>query len=332
MSKPCVVVAKDAYEPWKDLFDEADLPVSYAVLHDAETALVDGERRDPQSLPADVVWMTVEGYRGPLRRTFKHLLETAPPLAWVHSIGAGYDMPILQDVLARGARLTTSHVNSISIAEFVMRAVLDRFQRTDEQIVARANKEYPRHDFREIYRTKWLVYGAGAIGSRISERARAFGADTTGVRRNPTGNEPFDRMLAPADVKKQLGDYDVVVLSLPGNADSAGLVDSDFLARMKPGATFVNVARAILMDEEAVVAALDAGHLDYAILDVHTVEEAWLYRKERMDDSPLWEHPNVLLTPHAAAHGDGRHLRTAELFIDNLRLYLAGEKRLPDEV
>jgi phosphoglycerate dehydrogenase-like enzyme len=332
MSKLCVVLAKDAYDAFQPLFEAADLPVRYAILHDAETALVEGEPQDPSRLPANVIWMTKEGFRGPLRRTFKHLLETSPQLGWVHSIGAGYDMPIMQDVLKRGVRLTTSHVNSIPIAEFALRAVLDRFQRGDEMREARARKEYPREDFREIYRTTWLIYGLGAIGSRISERARVFGAHTIGVRRNPTGDEPVDELIKPAEVPDHLGRADVVVMSVPSSAETVNLVDSAFLARMKPGAVFVNVARAALMDEADVLAALDTGHLDYAILDVHSVEEAWLYRKERRDDSPLWTHPKVALTPHAAAHGGGRHLRSAELFIDNLRRYIAGEARLPDEV
>jgi phosphoglycerate dehydrogenase-like enzyme len=332
MSNPCVVIAKDAYEPWQALFEAADLPVRYAVMHDPETAIVDGVRYAPTELPANAIWLTIEAFRGPLRRSFKHLLENAPELIWAQSIGAGYDMPIMQDLLKRGVRLTTSHVNSIPIAEFVMRCVLDRYQRPDLKAEARARKEYPRDYFPEIYRQTWMIYGIGAIGSRISERARAFGAHTIGVRRNPKGNEPADEMIAPSEVARHLGRADVVVFSAPNTAETHKLADAAFLAGMKPSALFVNVSRAALVDEEALLAALDNGHLDYAILDVHSVEEAWLYRKERMDDSPLWTHPKILLNPHGAGHGEGCHRRNAELFIDNLRRYLAGEKSLPDEV
>jgi phosphoglycerate dehydrogenase-like enzyme len=326
------VIAKDAYEPWRALFDAANLPVRYAIMEDPETAILDGQRVAAKELPANVVWLTIEALRGPLRRSFKHLLEEAPELQWVHSIGAGYDMPIAQNILTRGARLTTSHVNSISIAEFVMRAVLERFQRTDQGLLARAAKEYPRHDSHEIYRTNWLIYGMGTIGSRISERARAFGAHTTGVRRNPTGAEPVDAMIKPAEVLDNVGQADVVVFSMPSTGETQNVGNAEFFARMKPGSLFVNVARAALVDEDALLAALDSGHIDYAVLDVHSVEEAWLYRKERMDESPLWTHPQIMLTPHAAAHGDGRHLRSAELFIDNLRDFVNGRKPLADEV
>jgi phosphoglycerate dehydrogenase-like enzyme len=327
----CVVIAKEAFEPWQALFEAANLPVRYAIVHDPETAIMDGQRYAPTELPANVIWLTIEALRGPARRAFRHLLANAPDLGLVQSIGAGYDMPIMQNILKRGVRLATSHVHSISIAEFVMRGVLDRFQRTDLAVEARARKEYPRHDFREIYRTTWMIYGVGAIGGRVAERARAFGAHTIGVRRNPKGNEPVDEIIKPSEVAKNLARADVFVFSAPISSETQGIVNADFLARMKPGAVFANVARGGIMDESAVLASLDSGHLDYAILDVHSVEEAWLYRQERMDDSPLWTHPKILLTPHAAGHGDGRHLRNAELLIDNLRRYLAGEKPLPDE-
>jgi len=332
MSRPCVVIAKEAYEAWRPLFDAAALPVRYALLQDAETAFVDGEPCDPGRIPANAIWLTLELLLGPLRQTCEHLLETAPDLEWAHSISAGYDSARLQNLLKRGVRLTVSHVNAIPIAEYVMRTVLDRFQRVDLTHAARARREYPEDDFREIFGSTWLVYGVGAIGGRIGERARAFGAHVIGVRRNPTGSEPVDEMIGPAQVFDHLGRADVVVMSVPSSGETNNLVDEAFLARMKPGATFVNVARANLMDEAAVLAALDRGHLDYAILDVHSIEMAWLFGGKRMDDSRLWTHPKVDLTPHVAGRGAGRHKRSAELFIDNLRRYLAGERPLTDEV
>jgi phosphoglycerate dehydrogenase-like enzyme len=331
MNKPVVVIAKTAYEPWKAQFDTANLPVRFAFVESPEVAILDGKEVAPADLPANAVWLTLEALRGPLRRTFKHILETAPDLQWVQALGAGTDIPLLQDVMARGVRLTTAHVTAISIAEFVMRTVLERFHRSEERRLSRIAKEYPRDDFREIYRTNWLIYGMGSIGGCISERARAFGAHTIGVRRNPRGGEPVDEMIAPSQVLANLGRADVVVFSAPSTPETQNVANAEFFAAMKPGSVFVNVARAAIVDEDALVAALDSGHLDYAILDVHTVEEAWLYRKERMDESVLWTHPKILLSPHGAGHGDGRHVRITELFIDNLKRFVAGENPLPGE-
>jgi|EndMetStandDraft_9_1072997.scaffolds.fasta_scaffold00368_7 phosphoglycerate dehydrogenase-like enzyme len=330
MAAPVVMIAKDAYEPWAHLFEAANLPVRYVLVDSKEEVLLDGEKIHPKEVPANAIWMSIETLRGIFRKTFLHVFENAPDLKLVHSIGAGFDMPITQNLMKRGVTLTTSHVNSISIAEFVMRAILERTQRADLAREARDRKEYPRDDIREIYKQNWLIYGMGTIGSRIAERAQGFGVNVTGVRRSPTGKEPVNTMIKPAEVNQDLGKYDVVVFSMPSNADTQQIGNAEFFAKMKKGSIFVNVGRAALVDEDALLAALDSGHLDYAILDVHTVEEAWLYRGERMDDSPLWTHPKILLTPHGAAHGDGRHERNAQLFIDNLRRFLNDEE-LPDK-
>ncbi len=165
MSTPCVVIAKPAYDQWKHLFDAANFPVRYALIESSEVALLDGAQIAPADVPANVVWLTIEALRGPLRRTFKALLEETPDLHWAQSLGAGTDIPLLQDILQCGARLTTAHVTAISIAEFVMRTVLERFHRSEERHQSRLEKDYPRDDFREIYGTTWLIYGAGSIGS-----------------------------------------------------------------------------------------------------------------------------------------------------------------------
>lgn len=327
---PCVVVSRKSFDPWRSLVAEANLPVRYATVAEDGGATLAGERLDAAKLPAQIVWLTVDSLIGSMRERFERLLP-GWPVRWAHSPGAGYDMPILQDLLKRGVRLTTSHVNAIPIAEYVLRGVLERFQRSDRLRALRAKHELPRDDFREIYATTWLVYGLGAIGSEVAKRARAFGARVIGVRRNPSGSEPVDEMIRPAEAASHLGRADVVVICVPASAATEKLVDAAFLARMRPDAVLVNVSRAALLDEAALIAALDAGRLDWAVLDVHTPEELYLQKKIRADDSPLWTHPKIELTPHVAACGAGRHARAAQLFLDNLRRYLAGQP-LPDEV
>ena len=107
MSTPCVVIAKPAYDQWKPLFDAANFPVRYAVIESPEVAILDGKEIAPADVPANVVWLTIEALRGPLRRTFKALLEETPDLQMVQALGAGTDIPLLQDILKRGARLAT---------------------------------------------------------------------------------------------------------------------------------------------------------------------------------------------------------------------------------
>jgi phosphoglycerate dehydrogenase-like enzyme len=94
--------------------------------------------------------------------------------------------------LHRGVRLTTSHVNNIPVAEFVIRSVLEQFHRSDQLRELRERRELASVSFREIYGTEWLIYGMGAIGTEIVKCARSFGARTLGVRRHIDGREPVD--------------------------------------------------------------------------------------------------------------------------------------------
>ena len=114
---------------------------------------------------------------------------------------------------------------------------------------------------------------------------------------------------------------DVVVLSLPLNANTANMVDAAFLAAMKPGSVLVNVGRGGLVDEAALLAALDAGKPEHAILDVFQTEPL-------PAESRFWSHPRVTATPHASPMGSGLQARSDALFVDNLTRYLAGEPLL----
>jgi phosphoglycerate dehydrogenase-like enzyme len=225
---------------------------------------------------------------------------------------------------AFGVRVTGAHVNAIPIAEYVIQAVLAHFQRAQEWAAARAAHEWRPHEFREVYGTTWLVIGVGSIGSTVAERARALGARVLGHRRRPTGREPVDEMLPREALLDELPRCDVVVLAAPATPDTAAFVDDRFLAAMAPDSVLVNVARGALVDEAALLAALDRGRPAAAILDVFATEPL-------PADSPFWEHPCVVLTPHSLAGGLARHGRLADLFVENLGRYRNGQS-LMDEV
>jgi phosphoglycerate dehydrogenase-like enzyme len=255
-------------------------------------------------------------YDGLVRPFFRLSLECGS-MRWLHSPAAGLDLPGYGELLAQGIRLTTSHVNRIPIAEYVVSAVLCHYQRPEEWQAARADKAWRPHEFREVYGTTWLIVGLGAIGGEVAIRARAFGALVLGVRRNPIGDEPVDQMLQPGQVEDVLPDCDVVVLAAPGSKETRHLVNARFLGRMREGSVLVNVGRGSLVDEVALVAALDKGVPEAAILDVFQTEPLPVA-------SPLWTHPRVVVTPHSSAGGLGRHERGADLFLENLARYRSG--------
>ncbi len=233
---------------------------------------MDGEgtlRRDGVEVPRDeaapeVAWGTGDLFDDGPMRPFLGLVGRNPSVRWFASPAAGFDHPFFGDLVRKGVRVTTSHVSSPSIAEYVLRAVLDAFQGADQWRRAQAERTWRTHDrHREVAGSTWLVIGLGAIGTEVAHRARALGATVVGVRRSPTGDEPVDEVRTPDRVADVLPRAHAVVLSPPATPATHHLVDAGFLAAMRPGAVLVNVARGDLVDEAALLAAArhgDAGH------------------------------------------------------------------------
>ena len=314
-----VLLTRSAFDRFsRILLDGIPPEVEWLCIGDGGT-LTDAAGAPAHSDGVSVAWASTDLLYGDARAPFVNIVETSATMRWLQSGYAGLDFPVYRPLLERGAVVTTSHVNAVAIAEYVLGAVLRHYQRPDEWADAQRRTEWRHHEFRELYASRWLVIGVGAIGSAVAARARAFGAHVDGVRRTPSGAEPVDRMLTPADIPEALPRADVVVLALPATRDTTALVDAAFLARMRPGSVLVNIARGSLVDEDALVRALDSGPLEHAILDVFDQEPL-------PPSSPLWRHPNITITPHASAAGLGRHERNAHLFHDNLVRFLAGEE------
>jgi len=277
-----------------------------------------GDTVDRDAADPEVAWGTSDLYaEGSPIRSFLGLIRRAPSLKWFQSPAAGFDDPIFGEMARRGVRITNAHVNGVPIAEFVMRAVLDHFQAAGLWRDAEAARSWKTHDWREISGTTWLVIGLGSIGGGVARRARAFGAEVIGCRRHPEPTDPVDRSVRLAELVSVVPDADVVVLAVPATSVTKGLVGPAFLNAMKPGSLLVNVARGSLVDEDALLAALERGVPEAAVLDVFATEPL-------PADHPFWTHPSVRVSPHNSAGGTGRYGRQAELFEINLDLYLRG--------
>ena len=167
-----------------------------------------------------------------------------------------------------------------------------------------------------------MIVGLGAIGRAVTARLRPFGVGLIGVRnsyRPGMTDDDVDELIGPADIAARVGDADIVVLCANATDDNENLFDAAMFDRMRDSSTFINVARGTLVDEAALIAALESGKLRGAATDVARNEPI-------AEHDPLWDAPNLRISPHSSVATDRYGERVLELFLDNLPRYLAGEQ------
>lgn len=239
-------------------------------------------------------------------------------LKWLHSFSAGVDNPFFQGLMDRGVVLTNSSGATASpIAQTAILYMLALSRNVRAWFEHQRNHEWTRHSFMELDGSRLAVIGMGPIGAEIARLGVALNMTVEGIRRTPNGGEPcptfgFDAM---DDV---LGRADWVAVALPLTDDTRGIFGGSAFRTMKQGAHFINVGRGELVDEEALIDALRSGHLAGAGLDVFNVEPL-------QDDSPLWDMPNVIITPHSSGASPHSAVRAEDIFIDNLRRWCAND-------
>jgi D-2-hydroxyacid dehydrogenase (NADP+) len=248
-------------------------------------------------------------------------LLRAPRLAWLQSFSAGVDHPFFGMIRERGCRLTTgSGTAATPIAETALMYLLALSRDLPDWLDAQRRHEWQPREIGELAGSSLAVLGMGPIGRRVAELGLAFGMTVEAVRRTPTGDEPCPTHPMSA-LREVLGRADWVVIALPLTDDTRGLFDAERLGWMRPGARLVNVGRGEIVDEASLVDALRAGHLAGAGLDVFAVEPL-------PPDSPLWDMPNVIVTPHSSGTSPQSSAREERLFLDNLARFVAGRALL----
>lgn len=240
-------------------------------------------------------------------------------LKWVSTIYAGLDAFPLQQLKAQGAKLTNGvGINTNAVAEYAVMGMLALAKRLPEIVRAQDRAEWLRDapGKVELEGSKALIVGYGAIGQRIARQLRGFGVEVTGVRRRPAGEAD---MLGPDDWKPRLGEFDWVILAAPATAETARVIGAAELRAMKRSAYLVNIARGTVIDQDALIAALEAGEIAGAHLDVTDPEPL-------PPAHPLWRAPNALVTMHLSGRAQTNMFpRAAQLFLDNLARYRAGQ-------
>lgn len=262
------------------------------------------------------------------------LAARAGRLKFIQSVSAGtdqYDPAVLRE---RGIRLASAAgVNAFAVAEHAMALMLALLRRLpearDHQQVRHWRGMISEIAAREDQLTgkTLLIVGLGRIGSRLARLAKAFDMRVVGIRRDVSSavGADVDAVYRHDQLHEVLGQADVVVLACPLTPDTENLIDADALAVMKPSAHLINVARGRVVDEAALIAALQQRRIAAAGLDVT--------REEPLPAaSPLWAMPQVLLTPHSAGETQRYEDGVIDILLDNLDRLWRGEVQLRNQV
>jgi phosphoglycerate dehydrogenase-like enzyme len=254
-------------------------------------------------------------------------LDTAPQLKWVHTSAVAVETLCLPELFGRGIAVSnTRGVQAVPIAEHVMAVVLSLSKQIPFVLENQQQSRWAQNEFTGE-RLPWLLHGrtlglvgVGTIGSEIAKRAEAFGMRVIALRRRPAYGVigHVERVYGKDQLDEFLGQCHVIVVAAPLTPDTHGLLGERAFAQLPKGAIVVNVGRAKIIDTEALIAALQSGHLGGASLDVFPQEPL-------PADHPLWTTPNVILTPHTSGFRRGHWDEVVELYAENIQRWLTGE-------
>ena len=290
--------------------------------------LDNGVAVSPEETDLDYVWLSSHIHSAGSQNMFDQVLR-CKSIGVLQTFNAGLDNNFYKQLSDKGTRICNSSAQAVAISEYVMAQVLSVVHPIEVQRQQQAEKKWQRTPFPELSQQRWLIVGYGPIGQAIAERLKPFGTRVSNIRRTPAASKYADKVGTMADLDVYLPDADVIVLACPLNNHTRGFAGNDFFASVKQGAILVNIARGPLIDDQALVTALDQGRLSTAILDVFAEEPL-------PTENALWAHPKLRLTPHTSFSGSGVQIRWDQLFLDNIVRFVEGNDLLfevnPDDI
>ncbi|QDR81498.1 D-2-hydroxyacid dehydrogenase [Sporomusa termitida] len=248
------------------------------------------------------------------------LYQAAPHLEWIHALSAGVERLIFPEIQAADILLTNSKgIHGIPVAEHVLALMLAFNRGLPVSIRQQEVKQWQRMPTSELHDQTIAIVGLGSIGREIAKKAKALSMKVLASKQEIT-TELFVDKLYPADndsLLEMLGQADFVVIALPLTEHTHNLIGLPHFAAMKPSAYFFNIARGNIVNEADLIAALQQQLIQGAGLDVFTTEPL-------PADNPLWDMPNVIITPHMASLSPAYLDRAVKLFADNLTRFVQG--------
>lgn len=272
---------------WSELLRSADI-------------LFDFDRLDPANMPTN-----------------------APKLRWVQATSAGIGEYVRRHRLDSSAIAftTAAGVHSRPLAEFAMLGLLYFFRDVPYLEKMRQARHWERYTVQGLEGARALVVGLGSVGRAIARDCAHLGVEVWGTRRHPEAGVPegVARLIDQKGIREVLPEVDALVLSCPLTEETRLMIDRPEVEALKPGAVIINVARGQVINETAMIEGLKSGRIKGAALDVFEVEPL-------PEDSPMWDLPNVLISPHSASTVNAENSRIVDIFLDNLERFTRGEK------
>ncbi len=251
-----------------------------------------------------------------------HVVGRSPRLRWIHSASAGVDRVTTAVVRDRDLVVTNARgVFSRPIAEYVVMMSLAIARRLRQLLELQRERTWQPLRGRELSELTIGIIGYGSIGAELAGLLAPFGCRIVATRRHPergTADAANVELHGLDQLDEVLAMSDIVVVAAPLTDETAGLIGAEQLALMREDAWLINIARGRLIDEIALRRALSSGWIGGAVLDVFSDEPL-------APDSPFYETPNLVITPHTSWASDRVAERTVDLFVENLRAYRAGD-------
>ncbi|MEZ5855097.1 MAG: D-2-hydroxyacid dehydrogenase [Hyphomicrobiaceae bacterium] len=271
----------------------------------------------------EVTGKSSKGNATPELRNFVKCLRKAASLAWLQIHPAGAELAIYKELRGRGVKVTTaSGATATTVAHSALGGLIAINRRFPLLMDAQRRHAWePRlgaNSPRDFKGQTAVIVGLGPIGQSLANLLRMLGMKVIGVRRTPEHVATCDRTITYAELREVLPEADALVLCCPASDLTRKLADAHTFAAMPAGSLVVNVSRGEVAVESDLVAALQSGHIAGAFLDV--------FEREPLDpNSPLWDLPNVIVTPHTASHSLGQNEAIFDIFLDNLARWRAGQ-------
>lgn len=244
----------------------------------------------------------------------------ADALQWIHVAAAGIDTLMFDELVASDVVVTNARgIFDRPIAEFVLGSILAVAKDFRGSLELQRRREWRHRETRRVAGTHALVIGTGSIGRETARLLRAVGIEVSGAGRTARGGDPdFGEIVASENLAAHVSDVDHLVVIAPLTDSTRNLVNADVLSAMKPGSHLINVARGPIVDEDALLDALEHGPLAAATLDVFHTEPL-------PADHPLWTTPGVAISAHMSGDVTGWRDALADQFTANARRWLDGE-------